>query len=80
MGRLEMLNLLDDLDCLELCAVSFAMSNRTSVDRQILSCCYPPHTVMLAVPPVSQRSHAAQAVVRPYPERSITLDGQSFEA
>ena len=29
MGHLEMLNLLEDLDCLELCELSFAMSNRT---------------------------------------------------
>ena len=28
MGRLEMLNLLKDLDCLELCELSFAMSMR----------------------------------------------------
>ena len=28
MGRLKMLNMLDDLDCLELCELSFAMSIR----------------------------------------------------
>ena len=28
MGRLEILNLLEDLDCLELCGLSFAMSMR----------------------------------------------------
>ena len=33
MGRLEMLNLLEDLDCLELCELSFAMSIRARYNK-----------------------------------------------
>ena len=37
MGRLKMLSLLEDLDCLELCELSFAMSIRTRDNKQALS-------------------------------------------
>ena len=34
MGRLEMLNLLEDLDCFELCELSFAMSIRARDNKR----------------------------------------------
>ena len=34
MGRLEMLNLLEDLDCLEFCELSFAMSIRARDNKR----------------------------------------------
>ena len=37
MGRLKVLSILEDLDCLELCELSFAMSIRTRDNKEALS-------------------------------------------